>query len=162
MTQSGAAVGVERHRPVVGLQRLVREAGVDQQVGAVAVGLGEIGVEGDGRVEGLGGLDQRAELLAGLADQVVQAGLWLAERQRALGEVDALLVLALLAGDHGDVIERLGVAGVGAQDLGVVVHRLGQLSLAMVEKALLQELFGRGSGFGHGRCLSSLLGLSQA
>ena len=97
----------------------------------------------------------------GLADQVVHARLRLAQRQRPLGEVDALLELALLAGHQGHVIERLGVRGVVAQDLGVVVHGAGDLALAMVEKTLLQELIGGGGGIGHGRGLSRVWGHSQ-
>ena len=135
--------GVERQRPVEADQRLLGKPRLRHQIGAVAVRLGEIGIERDRRVEGLGRLGQRPEPLLRLADQVVDPRLRLADRERALGELDALLELALLAGHQGDVIERVGVLGVVAQDLGVLVHGLGQLALAVVEKALLQELRGR-------------------
>ncbi|HZD89446.1 MAG TPA: hypothetical protein VE224_05065, partial [Pseudolabrys sp.] len=107
--------GVERQRLVEALQRLLGEAGLGGEVGAVAVRLGEIGVEGDGRVVGAGGLGELVEALVRLAHQVVQPCLRLAQRQRPLGQVDALLELVLLAGHQGHVIERLGVLGVVAQ-----------------------------------------------
>ena len=65
------------------------------------------------------------------------------------------LVLALLAGDHGDVIERVGVFRVDAQHLDVALHGLRELALAVVEQALLEQR-GDGRGFGHARVLSRL------
>ena len=51
----------------------------------------------------------------------------------------------LLAGDHGDVIERVGVLRVGAQHLDVALHGLRQFALAVVEQALLEQLSCGGS-----------------
>ena len=47
LSQSGAEAGLSVERAVEAFQRLVGQAGVDQDIGAVAVGVGEIGVERD-------------------------------------------------------------------------------------------------------------------
>ena len=124
-------------------------AGFHQNVGAVAVRLGEIGVEGDGRVEILDRLQRLAQRFQRAAEQIVRAR---RRRlgERAAGEIGALLELPLLAGDHRDVIERVGVLGVGAQHLRIALHRLLQVALAVVEQALLDELRDGGGGGGRG------------
>ena len=94
-------------------------------------------------VEGLQRVLDLAQPVQRLADQIVGAGLLGLHRQRAAGEIDALLELALLAGEHGDVIERVGVARVVAQHLGVAVHRQRGLALAVMDQPLLDE-FGVG------------------
>ena len=83
-----------------------------------------------------------------LAEQVVHARLRRPDGDGAAGELDALLELALLAGDHGDVIERVGVLRVGAQHLDIALHGLREVALAVVKQALLEQLRG-GRGFGH-------------
>ncbi len=70
------------------------------------------------------------------------------EVQRAAGQIDALLKLALVAGDHGDVIERVGVVRVVAQHLGIAVHGERNLTRPVVDQALLNE-FGGGLRFAH-------------
>ena len=85
-----------------------------------------------------------------LAEQIVHTRLRRPVGDGAAGELDALLVLALLAGDHGDVIERVGVLRVALQHLDVALHGLRQIALAVVEQALLEQLRG-GGGFGHER-----------
>ena len=50
------------------------------------------------------------------------------------------LELALLAGDHGDVIERVGVLRIDAQNFRVALHGGFQVALAVVEQALLEQL----------------------
>src|SRR6185437_1913213 len=95
------------------------------------------------------------------ADQVVHARLRGTLLERAAGERDALTVLALLASDGGDVIERLGVLRIDAQRVGIALHGLRELALLVVEQALLQQR-GDGRRRGHGRVLSSLCAQSQA
>jgi hypothetical protein len=73
-----------------------------------------------------------------LAEQIVHARLTRPQRQRAAGERDALAVLAFLAGDGRDVIERVGVFRVDAQHVAIALHGLRQLALAMVKQALAQ------------------------
>jgi hypothetical protein len=70
----------------------------------------------------------------------VQAGRRAAERNGAAGQIHPLLELALLAGDHRHVIERLGIFRVLAQDLGIALHRHRDFALTVVEEALLQQL----------------------
>ena len=126
MSQSGRRGRIERERAVETFQRLVGKAGIDQDIGAVAVGVGEIGVERDRAVEILDRLQPLAQPVQRLAEQVVHARLRRADGDGAAGELDALLELALLAGDHGDVIERVGVLRVVAQHLDVALHGLRQ------------------------------------
>ena len=57
-----------------------------------------------------------------LADQVMRPGLSRTKRQGAAGQIDALLKLAFVAGDQRNVIERIGVARIIAQHLGIPVH----------------------------------------
>ena len=157
--QQGAAVEpvrprdrIERERAVETLQRLVGQAGIDQDIGAVAVGVGEIGVERDRLVEILDRLHRLAQPVQRLAEQIVHARLRRAERDDAAGELGALLELIVLAGDHGDVIERVGVLRVAAQRLDIALHGLRDIALAVVEQALLDE-FGGGRRLAHGRVL---------
>ncbi len=117
-----------------------------QHVGAVAVGLGEIDVADERGVEGLQRVLDLALPVQRLADQIVRARLPRLVAERAAGEIDALLELALLAGDHGDVIERVGVLRVVAQHLGIAVHGQRHLARAVVDQALLDE-FGVGWPF---------------
>ncbi len=77
-----------------------------------------------------------------LADEVMRARLFWPERQRAAGEVDALLKLTFVAGNHRNVIKCIGVLRVVAQDLGIAVHRQRQLARPMVDQALLDEFGG--------------------
>ena len=144
---------VERQRPVEALQRLVGKAGIEQDIGAVAVRVGEVGVDGDGAVETLDRLQPVALAVQRLAEQIVHTRLRRPVGDGAAGELDALLELALLAGDHGDVIERIGIVRVDAQHLDVAFHGLRQIALAVVEQALLEQLRGCG-GFGHEGVLS--------
>ncbi len=53
-----------------------------------------------------------------------------------------------MAGNHPDVIERIGVLWVVAQNLGIAIHRKRQLARPMVDQALLDE-FGGGLRFVH-------------
>ena len=157
LLQSGADFGIERQRAVEALERLFRQAGGAEQGGAVAVRLGETGVGGDGRVEGLDRLEVLAQPLMRLAQEVVHARLRGTVLQRLAAELDALLELLLLAGDHGDVIERVGIVRIDAQHVGIPLHGLGEVALAVVEQALLDQR-GGGGGLGHG---GSLLGASK-
>ena len=130
---------VERQRAVETFQRLVGKAGIDQDIGAVAVRVGEIGVERDGPVEILDRLQPVALAVQRLAEQIVHARLRRPKLDGAAGERDALLELPLLAGDHGDVIERVGVLRVGAQYLDIALHGPSEIALAVVEQALLES-----------------------
>src|SRR5690348_15638877 len=152
---------VERQRAVETLQRLVVQAGGGEDGGAVAVRLGELAVERDRGVETLDRLQVLALAFLRLADQVVHARLRRALLERAAGERDALCVLALLASDGGDVIERLGVLRIGAQHVGIALHGLRELALLVVEQALLQQR-GDARRCGHGWVLSRDRGQSQA
>ena len=62
---------IERQRAVETFQRLVGKAGVDQDIGAVAVGVGEIRIERDGAVVILDRLQPVALAVQRLAEQVV-------------------------------------------------------------------------------------------
>ena len=124
---------IERQRAVETFQRLVGKAGIDQYIGAVAVGVGEIRVERDRPVEILDRLHRLAQPVLRLAEQIVHARLRRAVRDGAAGELDALLELLLLAGDHRDVIERVGVLRVDAQHLDIALHGRGEIALAVVE-----------------------------
>src|SRR5579862_5167766 len=126
-----------------------------QHLGAVAVGLGEVHVAFERVVEGGERILHLAEPVQRLADHVMRARLAAVEAERTAGKIDALLVLAFLAGDDGDVIERVGVLRVDAQHLGVSLHGERDLPLAVVEQALLEKLLG-GRGLAHGRVLSRL------
>ena len=138
----GDRLRVERQRLVERRQRLRRTPEFAQHLGAVAVGLGEIDVAFERVVEGGRGLLRLAQPVQRLADEIVRARLPPVEGERAGGQIDALLKLPLLAGDHGDVIERLGVLRVVAQHLGVAVHGGLDVALAVVEQALLEKLLG--------------------
>ena len=105
---------------------------------------GEIRVERDGRVVCLDRLQRLAEPVMRLAQQIVHARLRRADFDGALGQVDALLVVAFLARDHGDVIERVGIGRVAFQHLDIALHGHVELALAVVEQALLQQGFGFG------------------
>ena len=103
------------------------------------------------------------EPVVSLAEQVVHPGLGFADGDGALGQFDALVILAVLAGDHGDIIERVGIGRVVRQHVDIALHGEVQLALAVVKQALLQQ--GRHGGVvglllgllvGHGGCLVSL------
>src|SRR5262249_58639653 len=96
----------------------------------------EIRIAFDRVIETLKRVFDLAHPVPGLADQVVYPRLLWAERQRAAGEIDALLELAFVAGDHRDVIERIGIARGIAQDLSIAVHRQRNPPRPVVEPAL--------------------------
>ena len=153
--QGGAAVEpvarrirIERNRAVEARQRLRSAAELAQHIGAVAVGIGEFGVAFDRGVEAFQRVLDLSHAVKRLADEVVRARLPRPEVQRAAGEIDALLELALMAGDHGDVIERVGVVRVVAQHLGVAVHGERDLARPVVDQALLDQ-FGGGLRLAH-------------
>ena len=148
MSQSLAEFGLSASRAVEARQRLGVAAELAQHIGAVAIGVGEFRVAFEGVVEAFQRILDLAHAVQRLADQVMRARLFWPERQRAAGEVDALLKLAFVAGDHRDVIKRIGVLRVVAQHLGIAVHGQRQLARPVVEQALLDE-FGGGLWFVH-------------
>jgi hypothetical protein len=95
------------------------------------VRIGEFRIERDGAVEALQRLAVAAELVIGSAQHVMDARLWRPERQRTLGELDALLELAVLHGDDRHVVQRVGVAGIVLQHLDVALHGAGEVALAV-------------------------------
>ena len=96
-----------------------------------------------------------------LAEQIVRARLRRAVLDGAAGKGGAFLILALLAGDHGDVIQRVGVSRVVAQHVGIAVHGQRELPLAVVEEALLQQRRGA-RGCVHAVVLSSQAGNAKS
>ena len=125
----GDGIRIERQRLVEARQRLGGRPASIRILARLPWASAKFGVAGERLVEGVERL--RAACRAGRSAwpmQVVHAGLPRPKRERAAGELDALLELALLAGDHGDVIERLGVLRVDAQHLRVAVH--GELSMS--------------------------------
>ena len=149
LSQSVGRVRVELERAVEARQRLGRAAELAQHIAAVAVGVGEFRVAGERVVEARQRVLHLAHAVQRLADQIVRARLARPERQRAAGEVDALLELAFVAGDHRDVIERVGVLRVVAQHLRIALHGQREIALAVVEQALFEQLGGgRGSVMG--------------
>ena len=78
-----------------------------------------------------------------LALEVVQPRLRRAEVERARDHLEALGELALLERQHGDVIERVDVAGVLLQDRHIALH--GKLVLAgpVQRQRLLEGLLRR-------------------
>ena len=96
-----------------------------------------------------------------LTDQVVCPSLPRTKRQRTAGQIDPLLKLTFLAGDKRNVIERVGVARVIAQHLGIAVHGQRNLTGPVVDQALLNEFGGR-LRFTHGRACKQALRGCQA
>ena len=62
--------------------------------------------------------------------------------------VGALFELPVLAGDHGDVIERVGVFRLALQHLYIALHGRGDVALTVMEQALLQQFGGPARGGG--------------
>jgi hypothetical protein len=77
-----------------------------------------------------------------LANEVMRARLPRPVRQRAAGEVDALLELTFVAGDQSDVIEGVGVARVVAEHLRIAVHGERNLAGPVMDEALLDQFAG--------------------
>ena len=133
-------VGPDRKRTVKSVERFLEASENDQDIGAVAVGVGEIRLERDGAVVARKRFLRLAEPEMRFALQVVQARLRRTERKRALDQLYAVGVLTLLHGDDGDIIEGVGVVRVSVQYLHVALHGGAQIAHAVECERALKEL----------------------
>ena len=83
-----------------------------------------------------------------LALEVVQPRLRRADLEGPLDHLDAFAELALLEREHGDVIERIDVAGVLLQDRHIALHGEVVLALPVQRQRLLEGIGGFGGGRG--------------
>ena len=151
----GCRIWLDRERPIEARQGFAGSAKFTEHIRAVAVRVRQVGVAFDGTVETLQGVIDLAHAVKRLADQVMCPGLSRTKRQRAAGQIDALLKLAFVAGDQRNVIERIGVARIIAQHLGIPVHGQRNLTSPVVDQPLLNEFGGR-LRFAHGALVSRL------
>ena len=142
----------QRERPVEIDKRLRRAAHLGEQRATVAVGVGERRIDLDGAAESL----QRVVVLVlpqmRLALEVVQPRLLGIKIDRALDHLDTFAELPLLQRQHGDVIERVDVAGVLLQHRHIAFHGGLMVAGPMQRERLLEGrlLAVRGRGRIHG------------
>ena len=102
--------------PVVAVERLGIAADLAQDVGAIGVRRRQLRCQRDGAVETCQGVVVAPERVQGATEDDVAARLVRIAGERLAGELRALLEATLLAGNRRQIIMRIDMGGIGAQN----------------------------------------------
>ena len=91
----------------------------------------------------------QSERVQGAAQDDMAARLFRIAGERFAGKLRALLEAAVLAGNQRQIIKRVRIGRIGAQNFGVAHGGLVDGAAAMQRQAFLQQIVRRGDG--HGR-----------
>jgi hypothetical protein len=136
-------IGLQCHRALIVRAGFLEPTQLHQRACAVAVGIGEIRRVGNRPLEARQRVLLPADPAQGHAEEILGPRLAAVARQRTLGQLDAFVEPALLAGDHRQVVERRGVIGLALQHLPIAARGIRQRPLAVHAGGLLQQIDGR-------------------
>ena len=132
--------------PVVAVERLGIAADLAQNVGAIGVRRREIGRKRDGAVETRQGVVVQSERVQGAAQDDMAARLLRIAVERLAGELRALLEAAVLAGNQRQIIKRVRIGRIGAQNFGVARGGFVDGAAPVQRQAFLQQIAYGGDG----------------
>ena len=135
--------------PVVAVERLGVAADLAQNIGAIGVRRRQLGRQRDGAVETQQGVVVKTERVQGAPQDDMAARLLRIAGERFAGKLRALLEAAVLAGNQRQIIKRIRIGRIGAQNFGVARSRLVDGAAPVQRQAFLQQIVRRGDG--HGR-----------
>ena len=134
---------------VVAVERLGIAADLAQNIGAIGVCRRELWRQRDGAIETCQGVVVQSERVQGTAQDDMAARLFRIAGERFSGKLRALLEAAVLAGNQRQIIKRVRIGRIGAQNFGVARGGFVDGAAPVQRQAFLQQIARRGDG--HGR-----------
>ena len=119
-------IGLQVDRALVARDRVRDAAELRQRAPAIAVGVGKIRLLDDRVIEARQRFLRSAEPAQGHAEEIMRARLARVARQRPPRHLDPVGELAPLAGNHRQVVKRLGMIGLVPQHLLIAARGIGE------------------------------------